>query len=119
MFHIALHFIIPALIAAIFFRKNWKTSYIAIVATMLVDVDHLFTDPIYDPNRCSIGFHFLHGWLPIGCYVFFCFVKKLRYIGIGLVVHMALDWIDCHMTDFLLAAPNNLAQGMTFPFISG
>ena len=30
------------------------------MATMLVDLDHLFADPIYDPDRCSIGFHPLH-----------------------------------------------------------
>jgi hypothetical protein len=27
---------------------------------MIVDVDHLLADPIYDPNRCSIGFYPLH-----------------------------------------------------------
>ena len=27
---------------------------------MLVDLDHLLADPIYDPERCSIGFHPLH-----------------------------------------------------------
>ena len=69
------------------------------MATMLVDIDHLLATPIYDPARCSIGFHPLHQFLPIGIYIALCFVPKLRLIGIGLVIHMALDSIDCFSTN--------------------
>lgn len=69
------------------------------VSTMLVDIDHLLANPIYDPNRCSIGFHPLHDFIPILFYCGFCFIKPLRYIGIGLVIHMALDSIDCMFTN--------------------
>ena len=65
------------------------------MSTMLVDIDHLLANPVYDPARCSIGFHPLHGWLPIVLYVALCFCKKTRYVGIGLVIHMALDALDC------------------------
>ena len=30
------------------------------LATMVVDLDHLLADPILDPQRCGIGFHPLH-----------------------------------------------------------
>ena len=69
---------------------------------MLVDVDHILADPIYDPNRCSIGFHHLHGFLPIALYLFLCFVPKLRIVrivGLGLMIHMALDSMDCQFTN--------------------
>jgi hypothetical protein len=69
------------------------------VSTMIVDVDHLLANPIYDPNRCSIGFHPLHELIPIAIYCVFCFITPLRYIGIGLVIHMALDSMDCMMTN--------------------
>ena len=99
MFHIALHFITPALLTGLFFRKNWEIAYALMVATMLVDADHLFANPIYDPNRCSIGFHPLHELWFIALYAALCFVPKLRLIGIGLSVHMALDAIDCQITN--------------------
>jgi len=64
-------------------------------STMLVDLDHLFAHPVYDPERCSIGFHPLHGFFPIVLYILLCFHSKTRYVGIGLVVHMALDAVNC------------------------
>lgn len=69
------------------------------LATMLVDIDHLTANPIYDPGRCSIGNHPLHGLFPILLYMLLCFNSKTRYIGIGLVIHMALDSLDCHLTN--------------------
>lgn len=69
------------------------------MTTMLVDVDHLLVSPIYDSTRCSIGFHPLHEFIPIVIYVVFCTIPKLRYIGIGLVIHMLLDTIDCQLTN--------------------
>lgn len=69
------------------------------VATMLVDLDHLLANPVYDANRCSIGFHPLHELIPIFVYLLVCFIKPLRYIGIGLVIHMILDAIDCMFTN--------------------
>ena len=66
---------------------------------MLVDLDHLLATPIYDPNRCSIGFHPLHQLLPISLYAIMCLFKQSRYIGLGLIIHMALDSIDCQYTN--------------------
>jgi hypothetical protein len=101
MVHIALHFLVPAFAVQVFFRKRWRVAYIILIATMLVDLDHLLAKPIYDPDRCSIGFHPLHHpWL-IAVYVACCFVPKiwqLRLVGIGLVIHMCLDTLDCQFT---------------------
>ena len=65
------------------------------ISTMLVDLDHLLADPTYDPNRCSIGFHPLHEFIPIVFYGVIIFIKPLRFVGIGLIIHMALDSINC------------------------
>jgi hypothetical protein len=102
MLHIALHFIIPALVAAVIFRKNWQVAYVLMIATMLVDIDHLFAEPIYDPNRCSIGLHPFHQLWLIGLYIAMCFtpyLPKIRLVGIGLSIHMLLDTIDCQVTN--------------------
>jgi hypothetical protein len=95
MFHLALHFIVPLLIASLFFKEHWKFSYLVMIATMLVDLDHLLANPIYDPNRCSIGFHPLHQYWFIGLYLTLSLFSKIRLIGVGLVTHMVLDALDC------------------------
>ena len=46
MFHLSLHFIVPALIAALFFRPRWQFAYLVMMATMLVDLDHLLAMPV-------------------------------------------------------------------------
>lgn len=93
--HYSLHLLVPALIAWVFFRKIWKQAYLIFLATMLVDLDHLFANPIFDPNRCSIGFHPLHSYIAIGLYPILLFFKKTRIIGVGLLFHMVTDLIDC------------------------
>ena len=65
------------------------------VATMIVDLDHLLADPIYDPERCSIGFHPLHTTPAIAVYVLLAAWPKTRLVGVGLLIHMALDLGDC------------------------
>ncbi len=95
MLHIALHFIAPLLITFLFFKENWKLSYLIMIATMLVDLDHLLASPIYDANRCSIGFHPLHQYWLIGIYLAMSFFSKTRLIGVGLTTHMILDAFDC------------------------
>ena len=67
------------------------------MATMVVDLDHLLAVPIYDPNRCSIGYHPLHSYYAIGVYVILLFFPKTRIVGVGLVIHMILDYLDCFM----------------------
>ncbi|MEJ7779262.1 MAG: DUF6122 family protein [Daejeonella sp.] len=97
MFHIILHFIVPAIIAVLFYRKMPMKAWLIMIATMLVDLDHLLANPIYDPNRCSIGFHPLHSYMAVGIYVVLLVFPRLRIIAIGLIIHMALDYADCFM----------------------
>ena len=95
MAHLALHFTVPLLVAFLFFKENLKLSYLAMMLTMLVDLDHLLASPIYDANRCSIGFHPLHQYWFIGIYLVMSFFSKTRLIGVGLIIHMSLDALDC------------------------
>jgi len=93
--HLFLHIAVPAVAAWLFFRDHWWRAFLIMLATMLVDLDHLLAIPIYDPNRCSIGFHPLHTLPAIVVYAVLALPKSTRLIGIGLLIHMALDVIDC------------------------
>ena len=62
---------------------------------MLIDLDHLLSDPVYDPGRCSVGFHPLHTLFPIIGYALLLAFRKTRLLGLGLCIHLTLDSIDC------------------------
>ncbi|MFC5281916.1 DUF6122 family protein [Pedobacter alpinus] len=96
LIHYTLHLIFPALIAYVFFRKEWKKAYFILLCTLLIDIDHLFANPIFAANRCSIGFHPLHSLYIIPVYIGLLFFKKpLRIVAIGLLFHLFTDFIDC------------------------
>jgi len=93
--HLILHVVVPGAVAWAFFRSRWKRAWAIMVATMLVDVDHLLAVPVYDPGRCSIGFHPLHGYPAIAGYLGLTLWRRTRLLGLGLLIHMALDAADC------------------------
>jgi len=95
VFHLALHVLIPGLISILFFKKRWRRSWLIMVLTMAVDLDHLMANPVYDPFRCSINFHPLHSYLAIFLYGLMTAFPKSRLIGLGLIIHMAIDLADC------------------------
>lgn len=94
--HYSLHFLAPALIAYVFFRQEWKRAYLIMLATMLVDLDHLWAWPnVFEAGRCSIGFHPFHSYYAIAFYVLLFFVPKYRIVALGLLFHMFTDYQDC------------------------
>ncbi|MFT6883590.1 MAG: hypothetical protein ACJAVY_002396 [Marinoscillum sp.] len=100
--HYFLHLGFPFFIAYAFFRKDWKKTYLIMIATMLVDIDHLVANPIFQADRCSINFHPLHMYYAMIVYVILLFFRKpYNIIGIGLLFHMLTDFIDCMMMNSL------------------
>lgn len=93
--HLLLHVAVPGLVAVIAYRQRWLRAWSIMVSTMLVDLDHLLADPIYDPGRCGIGFHPLHSYPAIAGYAVLSLVPRARLIAVGLLLHMALDALDC------------------------
>ncbi len=95
--HYSLHILFPGLPAWFFFKRRWKTAWLIMLATMLVDLDHLFATPIFDPYRCSIGFHPLHSYYAIIGYFLMIFIPNrwIKIIAAGLLLHMATDYLDC------------------------
>ena len=94
--HYGLHFLAPGLIAWVFFRGEWKRAWLIMLATMLVDLDHLLAWPdVFVPGRCSVGFHPLHSYPAIAAYAAAGLVPRLRIPAIGLLFHMLTDFQDC------------------------
>jgi hypothetical protein len=99
--HYSLHLLLPGFIAYKFYRQSWKHVWLILLSTMLVDLDHLFASPIFDPNRCSIGFHLLHSYPAILIYFIMLIPSKTRLVAIGLVLHMMTDFLDCGLFKLL------------------
>ncbi|MDO7138382.1 MULTISPECIES: DUF6122 family protein [Algibacter] len=93
--HYGCHFLLPLAVALIWFKPNWKVAYLIMIAGMLIDLDHLLADPIFDSNRCSVNFHPLHTYYALVIYIALLFFKKTRLIGLGLVIHILADTVDC------------------------
>lgn len=93
--HLVLHVAVPLAVAFLAERPAWTRAALIMLGTMVVDVDHLLADPIYDPNRCSLTTHPLHSpWL-FPAWLTLAVLPSTRWIGVGLGIHMLLDGIDC------------------------
>ena len=95
LLHYGIHFGLPLVIALIFFKTHWKMAYLIMLIGLFIDIDHIWADPIFDPNRCGIGFHPLHSYWAIALYIALTLFKKTRLIGIGLMIHIVADATDC------------------------
>ncbi|MEM8507612.1 MAG: DUF6122 family protein [Bacteroidota bacterium] len=96
--HYFLHLVFPLGIAYVLFKAEWKKAYLILIATMLVDLDHLIATPIFQADRCSINFHPLHTYYAMIVYVGVFFLRKpFNIIGVGLLFHMLTDALDCWM----------------------
>ena len=93
--HYGIHFVLPFAIGFLFYKKNRIQIILIFLGAILIDVDHLFASPIFDSNRCSINFHFLHSYWAIGVYLVLTFFKKSRIFGLALLLHILADLIDC------------------------
>jgi hypothetical protein len=93
--HYGLHFGLPLAIALFFFKDHWVKAYVIMILGMLIDLDHLLANPIFDANRCSINFHLLHSYYAIVVYLLLLLPKKTRLIGLGLTIHIIADTTDC------------------------
>jgi hypothetical protein len=95
LLHLVLHGFIPGITAVLAFRKIWLKAWLILGGAIVIDLDHLLASPVYDPDRCSINFHPLHSYPAIGVYILLLFVPKLRIFGVGIMLHIAIDLVDC------------------------
>lgn len=97
LLHYTNHLFIPFAIAKLVWGKHWRLAGLIMLATILIDVDHLLADPIFDPERCSIGFHPLHTAWAVVVYGALLAVPswKWRAVGLGCLWHLCTDAVDC------------------------
>ena len=93
--HYGIHFGLPLVVAIVFYKTYWLKAYGIMILGMLIDLDHLLANPIFDPNRCSINFHPLHSYYAIVVYIVLLIPKKVRIVGLGLIIHIIADTADC------------------------
>lgn len=93
--HYGIHFIVPIAIGLLFYKEHKTKAILILLAAIVIDIDHLLVNPIFDPNRCSIDFHPLHSYWAIASYFLLLFFKKTQILGIALLIHMIADLVDC------------------------
>jgi len=97
--HYGGHYQAPFALGWLLWRERWWQVGLIMVAANLMDLDHLLADPMFDPGRCSIGFHPLHGGWAALVYGGMLAIPswKWRAIGLGCLWHLAVDGGDCAM----------------------
>jgi hypothetical protein len=93
--HLLLHVAVPAAVAWAFYRDRFPRAWLLMLLGWAIDLDHLLADPVYAPDRCSIGFHPLHTAPAMLVYGGLLVPRRTRLLGIGLLLHIALDALDC------------------------
>ena len=89
--HYGIHFIVPIFIAFYFYKENRFWVSIILLLGIVIDLDHVLANPMFEPNRCSINFHPLHSYWAIAVYL----ILKTRVIGLALLLHILADTVDC------------------------
>ena len=95
--HYAFHLLVPFVFGKLFWKENWWKASLIMVGTMGIDLDHLLADPIFEPSRCSIGFHPLHTQWAGGVYGGLLAIPswKWRAVAVGCLWHLCTDAIAC------------------------
>lgn len=95
--HYSFHLLVPFAFSRLIWKEIWLKAGLIMVGTILIDLDHLLADPIYDPSRCSIGLHPFHTlWAGIiYCGLLAVPSWKWRAVSIGCLWHLCTDDIDC------------------------
>lgn len=93
--HYGLHFVFPVVLALVFFPMVWQAAYLMMLATMAIDLDPLLAKPIFDPLRCSIGYHPLHSFYAVPVYALLLLLPATQIIAMGLLFHLVTDTVDC------------------------
>ena len=103
LLHYGVHIIVPIAVGLLFFKDKKKWIILILLSGILIDIDHLIANPVFDPGRCSINFHPLHSYWAIVVYISLFLYKYTRVIGLALLIHIFADLIDCY---FLLSEAN-------------
>lgn len=93
--HYGIHFLLPVAVGYLGYPGKRLRAILILWSGLLIDLDHLLADPVFDPDRCSIDFHPLHSYPAIGIYTLLLFSSRTRIFGIALLIHILADSVDC------------------------
>jgi hypothetical protein len=96
LLHYGIHLLLPVAIGYFFYPEHRLRAILILLGGFLIDLDHLLASPVFDPARCSIGFHPLHSYWAIGVYTVLLLFKKSRIYGLALMIHILADITDCY-----------------------
>lgn len=97
--HYGIHFALPFAIAGLWYRKRFTHALLILLGGILIDIDHLWASPLFDPERCSIGFHTFHQWPFIAAYLLLAIWPRTKLFGLAFLLHIAADMTDCFLMD--------------------
>lgn len=83
---------------ALMYVQNINPNYTDLalmLSSNLIDLDHLFSRPIYHPKRNPFKTHFLHKQWKIITFLaaLMLFYRSLLFFGIGFTLHFFLDYL--------------------------
>ncbi|CAM4373972.1 DUF6122 family protein [Zobellia nedashkovskayae] len=93
--HYGIHFLVPIFVGWYFYKEYRLKAILILLAGIVIDLDHLLASPVFDPDRCSIGFHPLHSYWAIAIYFGLLYFKNTRIFGLALLIHILADVTDC------------------------
>lgn len=95
LIHYGLHLGIPLMLAVGWYPRKALPAFLWMLAGWSIDLDHLLANPVFDPTRCSPGFHILHSLPFTGLYFILAAYPRTRWFGLGLMAHLIADAADC------------------------
>ncbi|MEX0300992.1 MAG: DUF6122 family protein [Leisingera sp.] len=100
LIHYGFHFLAPfAIMRVLAGKERWLAAAGLMILANAIDADHLLAEPVFDPGRCSIGFHPLHTGYAAAVYTAALLVPnwQARALALGCLWHLATDGLDCVM----------------------
>lgn len=66
-----------------------------IICSNLIDLDHLLSKPVYHPKRNPFTTHLIHKKFKfiVAFSLLLIFFRPLMFLGVGLLLHLLLDYI--------------------------
>lgn len=95
LIHYGIHFLAPVIVGFIFYKEHRFVAILILLGGILIDADHLLATPVFDAERCSIGFHPLHSYWATALYASLLIFRKTRIFGLALMIHIVADFTDC------------------------
>ncbi len=82
---------------------NTSIDLFLLFSVNLIDLDHLFSKPIFSEKRNPFKTHFIHKqWkLLLILAIVFLFIRPIMFLGIGIMSHFFLDYVNVKLKIYL------------------